>query len=80
YLLMLKYVIDNFESMRVLPLLVIDSADQAFQMHNFKFIYPEITKYAQEAGIQLIFISKEIPNNVHENISIKEGFNPFHDK
>ena len=80
YLLMLKYVIDNFESMRVLPLLVIDSADQAFQMHNFKFIYPEITKYAQEAGIQLIFISKEIPNNVHENISIKKGFNPFHDK
>lgn len=80
YLLMLKYVINNFANMRVLPLLVIDSADQAFQMHNFKFIYPEITRYAKEAGIQLIFISKEIPDNVNENISIKEGFNPFRDK
>ena len=71
--------------MRVLPLLVIDSADQAFKKSNFKYIYPEIIKYAKQAGIQLIFISKEFPDNGNdypENkyIDITKGFNPFHSK
>lgn len=85
YLLMLKYVTNNFLNMRVLPLLVIDSADQAFKKSNFKYIYPEIIKYAKQAGIQLIFISKEFPDNGNdypENkyIDITKGFNPFHSK
>lgn len=78
YLLMLKYVINEFPSMRVLPLLVIDSADQAFKKENFKFIYPEIVNCAEDIGIQLIFISKEKPENTNDYIDIGKGFNPFY--
>lgn len=78
YLLMLEYVKNNFNQMKILPILVIDSADQAFQPNNFEFLYTEMIRFAKKIGIQLIFISKDLPNGNNYVVDISNGFNPFY--
>lgn len=80
YLTMLGYLMKNFTDMRILPLLVIDSADQPIKKENFDIFYPYLRSYAESLGIQLIFISKERPAMIKNEdlIDISEGLNPFH--
>lgn len=80
YILMLEYVIKEFKGMKILPLLVIDSGDQAIENKNFDILYPQLLSYAEKVGIQLIFISKNKPDGVnksHKIINLESGLNSY---
>lgn len=81
YLGLHRYLKDYFSEMPILPLLVIDSADQTIQNVYFEKIYPKLVAYAKDYNIQLIFLSKEIPNTVDKNdvVDLSGGLNPFHE-
>lgn len=80
YLCMLEYLHKNFINFIYLPILVIDSADQAMEDKSFEEIYPSLIEVAKNIGVQTIFISKYKPKSVHETdlIDITGGLNPFH--
>lgn len=80
YLVMLDYLQKNFNDVRVLPILVIDSADQPINKSNFDIFYPYLRDYATDIGVQLIFISKEHPDYIADDelLDISNGLNPFH--
>lgn len=80
YLLLHKFLSDKFGEMPILPLLVIDSADQTIQSEYFEIIYPKLVEYAKKIGIQLIFMSKELPDSVDRKdlIDLSDGLNPYH--
>lgn len=81
YLGLHRYLKEYFSEMPILPLLVIDSADQTIQNVYFEKIYPKLVDYAKEYNIQLIFLSKELPNTVDKNevVDLSGGLNPFHE-
>lgn len=80
YLLLLKYLNEKFGEMPILPILVIDSADQTIQSEYFEKIYPKLVGCAKEIGVQLIFMSKELPNSVDKEdlLDLSNGLNPYH--
>ena len=82
YLCMLEYLHKNFSNFIYLPMLIIDSADQAMEDTSFEEIYPSLVEVAKSIGVQTIFISKYKPTSVQESdlIDITGGFNPFHQR
>lgn len=80
YLCMLEYLHKNFSNFIYLPVLIIDSADQAMEDKSFEEIYPALVEVARNIGVQTIFISKYKPSTVSETdlVDITEGLNPFH--
>ena len=82
YLCMLEFLHKNFEDFIYLPILIIDSADQAMEDVSFEEIYPSLIEVAQSVGVQTIFISKYKPTSVQDSdlIDMTGGFNPFHQR
>ncbi len=82
YLCMLKYLQENFPNFIHLPLLIMDSVDQPMKNSSFEEIYPTIIEFANQIGIQTIFLSKVRPECVNESdlLDICSGLNPFHQK
>lgn len=80
YLCMLEYLHKNFGNFIYLPILIIDSADQAMEDTSFEEIYPSLVAIAKSVGIQMIFISKYKPESIEaaDLIDITGGLNPFH--
>ena len=80
YLCMLEYLNMNFSNLIYLPILIIDSADQAMEDESFAKIYPSLVEIAKNIGVQTIFISKSLPDTVEEKdlVDIRDGLNPFH--
>ena len=80
YLCMLEYLHKNFGDFIYLPILVIDSADQAMEDKSFEEIYPTLVAIAKSVGVQTIFISKYKPERVEnaDLIDITDGLNRFH--
>lgn len=80
YLCMLEYLHKNFGNFIYLPILIIDSADQAMEDKSFEEIYPSLLETAKKIGVQTIFISKTRPVTVKAGdlIDITAGLNPFH--
>ena len=80
YLCMLEYLHKNFGNFIYLPILIIDSADQAMEDTSFEEIYPSLVAIARSVGIQMIFISKYKPESIEaaDLIDITGGLNPFH--
>ena len=79
---MLEYLHKKFENFIYLPILIIDSADQAMEDASFEEIYPSLVEIANDIGIQTIFISKYKPSVVEDKdlVDITEGLNPFHQR
>ena len=65
-----------------MPILIMDSPDQAMEQESFEEIYPTLIKVANEIGIQTIFFSKVKINGIDGKnlINICDGLNPFHQK
>lgn len=82
YLCMLDFLHERFENFIYLPLLIMDSPDQAMDIASFEEIYPSMIKVANEIGIQTVFLSKVRVDAVDsmDLIDISEGLNPFHQK
>ncbi len=82
YLCMLEYLHEKFERFIYMPVLIMDSPDQAMEPESFEEIYPTIIKAANEIGIQTVFFSKVKPIVVENKdlIDICDGLNPFHQK
>ncbi len=80
YLCMLEYLHKNFRNFIYLPMLIIDSADQAMEDTSFEEIYPSLVEVAKSIGVQTIFISKYKPDSVQDVdlLDIRDGLNPFH--
>lgn len=82
YLCLFEYLHDKFENFIYLPVLIMDSPDQAMEPESFEEVYPDLIKVANKIGIQTIFFSKVKPKVVEEKdlIDISCGLNPFHQK
>lgn len=80
YLCMLDYLHNNFKNFIYLPVLIIDSADQAMEDKSFEEIYPSLVEVAKNIGVQTIFISKFKPETIAKEdfLDITDGLNPFH--
>lgn len=80
YLCLLNYLIENFKNFPVLPILIIDSANQPMGIDSFNKVYPTIINKAEEIGVQTIFLSKDKIDNVSDEdiIDISNGLNKFH--
>ena len=80
YLCMLDYLHKNFSNFIYLPILIIDSADQAMEDKSFEEIYPSLVELAKNIGVQTIFISKFKPETIarEDFLDITDGLNPFH--
>lgn len=80
YLCMLEYLHKSFSNFIYLPILIIDSADQAMEDASFEEVYPSLVAIAKSVGVQTIFISKYKPESVEDAdlIDITDGLNPFH--
>ena len=74
------YLHKNFRNFIYLPMLIIDSADQAMEDTSFEEIYPSLVEVAKSIGVQTIFISKYKPDSVQDVdlLDIRDGLNPFH--
>ena len=82
YFCMFEYLHKQFENFIYLPVLIIDSADQAMEDASFEEIYPSLVEVAKSIGVQTIFISKYKPTTVSEEdlVDITDGLNPFHQR
>lgn len=82
YLCMFEYLNANFTGFIHLPILIIDSANQPMGMDIFKEVYPTIIAFADQIGIQTIFMSKDKLESVATGdlIDISAGLNKFHKK
>ena len=82
YFCMLEYLHKQFENFIYLPVLIIDSADQAMEDASFEEIYPSLVEVAKSIGVQTIFISKYRPSTVADKdlVDITYGLNPFHQR
>lgn len=80
YLCMFDYLKDTFPDFIYLPILIIDSANQPMGIDIFKEVYPTITALADSIGIQTIFMSKDLLDNIDKEdfIDISNGLNKFH--
>ena len=80
YLCMFEYLKENFAGFIYMPLLVIDSANQPMGIEIFEQLYPSIIEYANQIGIQTIFLSKEKIDGIDPSdfIDISNGLNKFH--
>ena len=80
YLCLLEYLLKKFENLPVVPILIIDSANQPMGVDVFNKVYPIIISKAEEIGLQTIFLSKDkIENALEEDIiDISGGLNRFH--
>ncbi len=82
YLCMFEYLNESFSGFIHLPLLIIDSANQPMGMEIFKEVYPSIIEFADQLGIQTIFMSKDKLEGIdpEDFIDITAGLNKFHCK
>lgn len=82
YLCMLEFLHKKFENFIYMPILIMDSPDQAMNQEYFEEIYPTLIKLANEIGIQTIFFSKNRINGIDEKdlVDICDGLNPYHSK
>ena len=80
YLCMFEHLYQCFRNFIYLPVLVIDSANQAMDDSSFEEIYPSLIENAERIGVQTIFMSKTKPKIVKESdlVDISTGLNPFH--
>jgi hypothetical protein len=80
YLCMFDYLKKNFQDFIYMPLLIIDSANQPMGIEIFREVYPTIVNFAEEIGIQTIFLSKDRLNGISDEdfIDISSGLNKFH--
>lgn len=82
YLSMFKFLNDNFKGFIHLPILVIDSANQPMGVESFKEVYPTIIAFAEEIGLQTLFLSKDKIDCISDDdfIDISNGLNKFHNQ
>lgn len=82
YLCMFHYLHMKFKNFIYMPVLVMDSPDQAMNQEYFEEIYPTLIKISKEIGMQTIFFSKIKIKGICDDdlIDISDGLNPFHSK
>jgi len=82
YLCMFRYLKTKFPGFLYMPLLILDSTNQAMGFEVFQEVYPTIIDFAKEIGIQTIFLSKDRIDGIAEDdfIDISNGLNKFHKK
>jgi hypothetical protein len=82
YLSMFDYLKKNFTNFVYMPILIIDSANQPMGIESFKEVYPIIVSFADEIGLQTIFLSKDKIEEISDKdlIDISGGLNKFHDQ
>lgn len=80
YLCMFDYLNKKFNGFIYLPLLIIDSANQPMGVDVFEKVYPSIINFANQIGLQTIFLSKDKIKCVNDEsiINISTGLNKFH--
>ena len=80
YLSMFDYLKRNFQDFIYMPLLIIDSANQPMGVDVFREVYPAIINFADNIGIQTIFLSKDRLEEISDQdfIDISSGLNKFH--
>lgn len=80
YLTMFEYLNKYFKGFIVMPLLVIDSANQPMGVDSFEKFYPSFVSMAEEIGVQTIFMSKDKITGINPEdfIDISNGLNKFH--
>lgn len=80
YLCMFEYLKEHFPGFIYMPLLIIDSANQPMGIDVFKKVYPLIIDYANQIGLQTIFLSKDKMDNISPDdfIDISNGLNKFY--
>ena len=80
YLTMFEYLKEKFPDFIIMPLLVIDSANQSMETDCFQKVYPVFMEMAETIGIQTIFLSKEKIEGIRSEdfIDISDGLNRFH--
>lgn len=80
YLTMFEYLKEKFPDFIVMPLLVIDSANQSMEIDCFQKLYPVFIQMAEKIGIQTIFLSKDKIEGIRSEdfIDISDGLNRFH--
>lgn len=79
YLCMFGYLHEVFPDFIILPLLIIDSANQPMGVEIFEKVYPTIISTADKFGLQTIFMSKDrIEVSSEDLIDISNGLNRFH--
>ncbi|MEN6459762.1 MAG: AAA family ATPase [Syntrophomonas sp.] len=80
YLCMFDYLKKHFQDFIYMPFLIIDSANQPMGIEIFREVYPIIVKLAEEIGIQTIFLSKDLLDEIPDEdfIDISSGLNKFH--
>lgn len=80
YLSMFDLLKNSEASLPLLPILVIDSANQVMENKNFESFYGDVIEIARKNGIQTIFMSKDKLNSVDDGdiIDISNGLNKFY--
>lgn len=80
YLNMFAYLKENFDGFVYAPILIIDSANQPMGVESFEKVYPTLIEFAEQIGIQTIFLSKDFINTVDTKdiVDISNGLNKFH--
>ena len=82
YLSMFDYLQKHFANFIYMPLLIIDSANQPMGIESFREVYPTIVAFADEIGLQTIFLSKDNIEGISDEdfIDVSGGLNKFHDQ
>jgi hypothetical protein len=82
YLSMFDYLQKHFADFIYMPLLIIDSANQPMGIESFREVYPTIVDFADEIGLQTIFLSKDSIDGISNDdfIDVSGGLNKFHDQ
>jgi len=82
YLSMFDYLQKHFADFIYMPLLIIDSANQPMGIESFREVYPTIVAFADEIGLQTIFLSKDNIEGISDDdfIDVSGGLNKFHDQ
>lgn len=80
YLEMFKLLGEKFPNLPYLPVLIMDSVNQPMESEKFNTIYHRIIEFADEIGIQTIFLSKDKLFDIKEDYDISKGLNQFHDR
>ncbi|MDL2272975.1 hypothetical protein LJC34_00225 [Oscillospiraceae bacterium OttesenSCG-928-G22] len=80
YLSMFDYLQKHFADFIYMPLLIIDSANQPMGIESFREVYPTIVAFAEEIGLQTIFLSKDNIEGISDDdfIDVSGGLNKFH--
>lgn len=82
YLSMFDYLQKHFADFIYMPVLIIDSANQPMGIESFREVYPTIVTFADEIGLQTVFLSKDNIEGIPDSdfIDVSGGLNKFHDQ